>query len=57
MEGIPLPSHVPILIKGDRASYSMAVKRGTAGMGDTQGAWCEDWEGLERALLGVRERS
>lgn len=54
--GLPLPSHVPILIKGDRASYSLAVRRGTgAVVNDPTGAYCEDWEALERALLGVNE--
>lgn len=54
-EGVPLPSHVPLLLLGDKASYSMAVKRGS-GKGATDGAWCEDWESLERAMLGVPEK-
>lgn len=45
------------MIQGDRASYSLAVRRGPSGlMGDPKGAWCVDWEGLERALLGVEEK-
>lgn len=46
-------SHVPILVEGDRFSYSLQKTRGEKG-GD-KGAWCEDWEGLEKSLLGVRE--
>lgn len=49
-------SHVPIHVAGDRLSMSLAIKRGEKGMpGDVTGAWCEDWEGLERAMLGVPE--
>lgn len=56
-DGVPLPSNVPILLKGDRATYSLTVKRGPAGVeGDEKGAWCEDWDGLERGLLGVKDR-
>lgn len=47
-------SHVPIHVSGDKFSMTLAIKRGTAGQaGDATGAWCADWEGLERALLGV----
>lgn len=56
-DGVPLPSNVPILLKGDRATYTLTVKRGPAGtMGDEKGAWCEDWDALEKGLLGVRDR-
>ncbi|GAA5974630.1 hypothetical protein JCM5350_001226 [Sporobolomyces pararoseus] len=47
-------SHSPILIEGDRASYSIALKR-TREMNSEKGAWCKDWDALERALLGVDE--
>ncbi|KAM0788903.1 hypothetical protein ACM66B_002985 [Microbotryomycetes sp. NB124-2] len=47
-------SHSPFLITGDRTSYSLAVKRGPTGQPfDPKGAWCKDWEGLEKALLNV----
>lgn len=50
-------SHVPILIAGDRATYSLAIKRGPSGeVNDPKGAWCEDWDELEKALLDVKER-
>lgn len=47
-------SHVPIHVSGDKLSMTLAIKRGTAGRpGDESGAWCADWEGLERSLLAV----
>lgn len=49
-------SHVPIHVAGDRFSMSLAVKRVAKGTpGDETGAWCEDWEALERAMLNVPE--
>lgn len=49
-------SHSPLLIQGDRMSYSVAVKRGVSGLpNDPKGAWCRDWEGLEKALLNVKD--
>ncbi|SCV70604.1 BQ2448_3366 [Microbotryum intermedium] len=46
-------SHVPLLVQGDRFSYTMGKKRAPSGKpGDLEGAWCEDWEGFEKALLG-----
>ncbi|GAA5893218.1 uncharacterized protein JCM6883_007601 [Sporobolomyces salmoneus] len=48
-------SHSPILIEGDRASYSIALKRARE-MNSEKGAWCKDWDALERALLKVDER-
>jgi len=47
-------SHSPFVIEGDRASYSLAVKRAPEPFSD-KGAWCKDWDALERALLGVDE--
>ncbi|GAA5858687.1 hypothetical protein JCM5353_004929 [Sporobolomyces roseus] len=47
-------SHSPILIEGDRASYSIALKRARE-MDSVKGAWAKDWDQLERALLGVDE--
>lgn len=47
-------SHSPILIEGDRASYSIALKRARE-MDSDKGAWAKDWDQLERALLGVDE--
>ncbi|GAA5832177.1 hypothetical protein JCM3766R1_003752 [Sporobolomyces carnicolor] len=47
-------SHSPILIEGDRASYSLALKRARE-MNSADGAWCKDWDALERALLKVDE--
>ncbi|GAA5916793.1 hypothetical protein JCM5296_007392 [Sporobolomyces johnsonii] len=47
-------SHSPILIEGDRASYSLALKRAEK-PNDPKGAWCKDWDALERALLNVDE--
>jgi len=47
-------SHSPILIEGDRASYSIALKRARE-MDSAKGAWAKDWDQLERALLGVDE--
>lgn len=47
-------SHSPFVIEGDRASYSLAVKRAHEPFSD-KGAWCKDWDALERALLGVDE--
>ncbi|KAK4057903.1 hypothetical protein OIO90_001122 [Microbotryomycetes sp. JL221] len=50
-------SHSPILITGDKTSYSLAIKRGMSGRPfDPKGAWCKDWDRLERALLGVPEK-
>ena len=51
-------THVPILIQGDRFTYSIQKTRGPTGrIDDKTGAWCEDWEALEKALLGVEERA
>lgn len=47
-------SHSPILIQGDRASYSIALKRARE-INSDKGAWCKDWDALERALLNVDE--
>ncbi|BGP39104.1 hypothetical protein JCM10450v2_003057 [Rhodotorula kratochvilovae] len=47
-------SHSPFVIEGDRMSYSLAVKRAPAPY-SAKGAWCKDWDALERALLGVDE--
>ncbi|GAA5924383.1 hypothetical protein JCM1841_001684 [Sporobolomyces salmonicolor] len=47
-------SHSPILIEGDRASYSLALKRAEE-PNSPKGAWCKDWDALERALLNVDE--
>ncbi|GAA6046452.1 hypothetical protein JCM3770_004930 [Rhodotorula araucariae] len=47
-------SHSPFVVEGDRMSYSLAVKRAPAPYSD-KGAWCKDWDALERALLGVDE--
>ncbi|GAA6061394.1 hypothetical protein JCM10212_000654 [Sporobolomyces blumeae] len=47
-------SHSPILIEGDRASYSIALKRAST-PDSAQGAWMKDWDQFERALLGVDE--
>ncbi|KAL8278506.1 hypothetical protein RQP46_009196 [Phenoliferia psychrophenolica] len=50
-------THVPILIEGDRFTYSIQKTRGPTGTKDDKtGAWCEDWEGLEKALLGAEGR-
>ena len=49
-------SHVPIHVAGEKFSMSLAIKRGPTGQpADPNGAWCADWEGLERSLLGVSE--
>lgn len=49
-------SHSPIIIKGDRASYSLAVRRGKTGlMDDEGGAWFQDTAELEKSLLGMSE--
>jgi hypothetical protein len=42
------------VIEGGRASYSLAIKRAKEATAE-KGAWCKDWEALERALLGVDE--
>ena len=42
------------MIEGDRASYSLALKRARE-MNSADGAWCKDWDALERALLKVDE--
>ncbi|GAA5927852.1 uncharacterized protein JCM15063_006014 [Sporobolomyces koalae] len=47
-------SHSPILIEGDRASYSIALKRARE-IDSDKGAWAKDWDQLERALLKVDE--
>ncbi|SCZ97784.1 BZ3500_MvSof-1268-A1-R1_Chr7-3g09585 [Microbotryum saponariae] len=46
-------SHVPLLVHGDRFSYTLG-KRRAGKQGDLAGAWCEDWEGFEKALLGKK---
>ncbi|KAM0746372.1 hypothetical protein T439DRAFT_329816 [Meredithblackwellia eburnea MCA 4105] len=49
-------THVPIVVEGDRFSYSLAKTKNLTGKeGDKSGAWCQDWEALERAMLGVEE--
>lgn len=47
-------SHSPIVVEGDRASYSLALKRAQQPH-SADGAWCKDWDALERALLDVPE--
>ncbi|GAA5975233.1 hypothetical protein JCM11641_004404 [Rhodosporidiobolus odoratus] len=53
----PKGTHAPFVISGERLSRSLALKRAPAGEGafSRKGAWCKDWDALERALLGVDE--
>ncbi|GAA5823660.1 hypothetical protein JCM11251_000716 [Rhodosporidiobolus azoricus] len=49
-------THAPFIVEGDRYTYSIALKRAVPHQeGATTGAWCKDWEALERAMLGVNE--
>ncbi|GAA5869832.1 hypothetical protein JCM3774_000508 [Rhodotorula dairenensis] len=46
--------HSPIVVEGDRFSMSLKTIRADEPF-STRGAWCQDWDALERALLHVDE--
>ncbi|GAA5955549.1 hypothetical protein JCM8115_006786 [Rhodotorula mucilaginosa] len=46
--------HSPIVVEGDRFSMSLKTIRADEPF-STRGAWCRDWDALERALLHVDE--
>ncbi|GAA5986679.1 hypothetical protein JCM10908_003854 [Rhodotorula pacifica] len=46
--------HSPIVVEGDRFSMSLKTIRASEPF-STRGAWCRDWDALERALLHVDE--
>ncbi|GAA5855689.1 hypothetical protein JCM8547_001645 [Rhodosporidiobolus lusitaniae] len=47
-------THSPFGIEGGKLTYSLATKRAKEPF-SKDGAWCKDWEALERAMLGVDE--
>ncbi|KAI5474307.1 hypothetical protein MNV49_003646 [Pseudohyphozyma bogoriensis] len=52
----PVVTHAPIIVKGDRASYSLARQGREIGKEKIK-TWCKDWAGVEKAFLGVEEKS
>lgn len=56
-EGRRAPPYVPIVVKGDYFSYTLSVAKHAPGERSGESdkrikAWCKDFDGLERALLG-----
>ncbi|BGP15237.1 hypothetical protein JCM10213_000810 [Rhodosporidiobolus nylandii] len=49
-------THAPFVVEGERFTRSLALKRASPHEpNSSKGAWCKDWNALERALLGVDE--